>query len=70
VASMRGRGTCPVADCDQRVGRVEDRIVDSETVLIYWHWDLPQRKEFCIEHPNGETEQVKNEKQQSTSPKV
>lgn len=53
---MREVNTCPI--CGGRAGRVEDRVHDGERVLVYWHTDLPDQQEYCIECSNGCGKQV------------
>jgi len=48
----RDRGTCPV--CGGRYGRQERVLQDGDEALIYWHTDLSDHKEYCIETCTGE----------------
>jgi len=53
---MRKRNKCPT--CGGSFGRVETAIRDGHMVKIYWHTDLEDHKEFCIEQPDGTMKQV------------
>lgn len=48
---MRESDTCPV--CNGRVGRVDRRIHQGQAVLVYWHTELPENMEYCVEEPDG-----------------
>lgn len=52
---MREPDQCPA--CEGQAGRVDRAEIAGTPVSVYWHTDLADEKECCLEYPSGETEQ-------------
>jgi hypothetical protein len=65
---MRQTDSCPV--CGGRAGRLERRVEDGEVVQVYWHTDLENHKEFCVEYPDGTRKQVFQGQGEPTGPRA